>query len=758
MGTPEVSPNSPMVESDLIVTGMTCASCSSRVERTLNRLPGVTATVNLATATAHITRPDSMPVDQLVSAIERVGYGAIAPVPEDHRGDGLIDPALSLAPADEHMATLRRHCLVSALLGTPVAVVSMAPAVQFDGWQWWAFALSIPVVTWGAWPFHRVALRNARHLASSMDTLVSLGVMAAFLWSVWALLMGGAGDLSYRMEMSLSGSTMAHSDSTHAAAHLYLEVAVVVTIFLLLGRYLEARAKRRSGDAMRELLDLGAREALVVGVNGTERRVPVAHLAVGDLMRVRPGETIPTDGVVLEGTSVVDESMLTGEAVPVDVSMGSVVTGATVNGDGALLVRAIRVGSQTRLASITRLVVAAQSGKAPVQRVADRVSAVFVPTVLVLATLTLLSWWLFAGDLEAAFTSAVAVLIIACPCALGLATPTALLVGTGRGAQLGIIVTGPEVLEHARAVDAIVLDKTGTITTGTMSVAGVTPSSGIAVHDLIASAAAVEQHSEHPVARAVVAHASAMGIAIPEATNITSTRGMGVRGLVSGGTVLVGRRSWIAEQLPGAVIPVSDALIASDVVVVRDGHVLGVLAVADTVRDEAADAVQRLRALGLEPWLVTGDREAVAHDVAVRVGIAADHVEAEATPESKAAFVSALQQQGRQVAMLGDGINDAAALAQADLGIAMGTGAGVALAASDLTLVRSDPTAAADAVRLSRATLRTIHGNLVWAFGYNVLAIPVAMAGLLNPVIAGIAMAFSSVFVVTNSLRLRRFR
>lgn len=755
-----VTPDSPVVESDLIVTGMTCAACSSRVERTLNRLPGVTASVNLATATAHIMRPDSIGVADLIDAIERVGYGAIDPTPEDQRADGLVDPALSLAPADAHMSALRRHLIGSTVLGVPVAVVSMVPAIQFDWWQWWAFALALPVVTWGAWPFHRVALRNARHRASSMDTLVSLGVMAAFLWSVWALLVGGAGARSYRMEMSLFGDTMAHTDASHDAAHLYLEVAVVVTIFLLLGRFLEARAKRRSGDAMRALMDLGAREAVVVALDGSERRMGVEQVAVGDTLRVRPGETIPTDGVVIDGASAVDESMLTGESVPVEVSVGSVVTGATVNGDGVLLIRAIRVGSQTRLASITRLVVAAQSRKAPVQRVADRVSAVFVPTVLVLATLTLAGWWLFSGDVEAAFTAAVAVLIIACPCALGLATPTALLVGTGRGAQLGIIVTGPEVLEHARAVDAILIDKTGTLTTGVMSVVAVVPASGITTDDVLATAAAVEQHSEHPLARAIAEHARHRGLSIPEASDVTATRGMGMRGTVTESVVLVGRRSWISEQRPGidASIALPRDVIASEVMVVRDAQVLGVIAVADTVREQAADAVRSLRSLGLEPWLVTGDRAEVAYDVAARVGIAADHVLAEATPESKVEAVIGVQAGGRQVAMLGDGINDAAALAQADLGIAMGTGSGAALAASDLTLVRSDPSAAADAVRLSRATLRTIHGNLVWAFGYNVLAIPVAMAGLLDPVIAGVAMAFSSVFVVSNSLRLRRFR
>ena len=757
MTGPAMTPDTALVESDLIVTGMTCASCSSRVERTLNRLPGVTATVNLATATAHVARPNTVPLDDLISAIEHIGYGAIDPTPQDVRSDGLLDPALSLAPADEHMSTLRRHLIVSSVLGIPVAVVSMIPAVQFDWWQWWAFVLSVPVVTWGAWPFHRVALRNARHVASSMDTLVSLGVIAAFLWSLWALVFGGAGDPSYRMEMSLFGSAMAHTDASHDAAHLYLEVAVVVTVFLLLGRYLEARAKRRSGDAMRALMDLGAREAVTVGADGTERRVPVESLAVGDIVRVRPGETIPTDGVVLEGASAVDESMLTGESVPVEVSIGSIVTGATVNGDGALLIRAIRVGAHTRLASITRLVVAAQSGKAPVQRVADRVSAVFVPTVLVLATLTLAGWWLLAGDGEAAFTAAVAVLIIACPCALGLATPTALLVGTGRGAQLGIIVTGPEVLEHARAVDAILLDKTGTLTTGAMSVVAVTPHQGASETELLTAAAAIEKHSEHPLALAIVSHATTMGLPIPEATDVVSTRGMGMHGVVQGERVSVGRRSWIVGQRAEVVIPENRNVVASEVVVLRGERVLGVLAVADTVRPEAADAVQRLRDLGLEPWLVTGDREAVARDVAATVGITPDHVLADVTPEGKVDAVSQIQQQGRQVAMLGDGINDAAALAQADLGIAMGSGAGAALAASDLTLVRSDPTAAADAVRLSRATLRTIHGNLVWAFGYNVLAIPVAMAGLLDPVIAGIAMAFSSVFVVTNSLRLRRF-
>jgi P-type Cu+ transporter len=741
---------------DLEVTGMTCASCVSRVERKLGKVPGVSASVNLATATARVTYPSDLDVHDLIRTVEAAGYGAKVPTPTIRQD--LADPALEMSPEDSRIAGLRTRLVWSAILGAPVAVVSMVPALQFNWWQWIATVLTLPVVIWGGWPFHSSAAKNARHLSSTMDTLVSLGITAATAWSVWALFFGGAGGAGYVMSPSwiFGGDSSAHSMDNHEAAHLYLEVAIAVTVFLLLGRYLEAKAKRRSGDALRALLALGSPFATRVR-DGIEERVPVEDLHVGDLIRVQPGETIATDAEVINGDSTVDESMLTGESMPIDVTTGSAVTGGTVNGMGSLLIQATRVGAETRLATITRLVVDAQAGKAPVQKLVDRVSAVFVPIVLVLAVVTLTGWLLLTGEVQSAFTAAVAVLVIACPCALGLATPTALLVGTGRGAQIGVLVTGPQVLEETRRIDTVILDKTGTLTTGIMTVTSVLPVS-MESAEFLRLVGAVEQRSEHPIAAAVTRHARDRA-ELPEVDAFTAVRGMGASGQVDGRQVLVGRPSWLAEQnidvsaMGNLRTPDGSTVIAAAI----DGSFAGVISVADEVREESRDAVRRLSALGLEPWMVTGDSEAVAHAVAEQVGIPASHVIAAATPEGKVDAVADLQAKGRVVAMVGDGINDAAGLAQADVGIAMGSGTDAAIAAGDLTLVRAEVSLAADAIRLARATLRTIKGNLVWAFAYNVAAIPLAMAGLLDPVIAALAMAFSSVFVVTNSLRLKRF-
>ena len=746
---------------------MTCASCAARVEKKLNRMDGVAATVNYATETAHVRLDGAVADADLVATVERTGYTAQLPrLPDAPDGAGDSEDGGEDSGGGEHDARdLRRRLLVSAVLATPVALLSMVPALQFDWWNWVVLALATPVATWGAWPFHRAAVVNARHGASTMDTLVSIGITAAYLWSLWALVLGGSGDPSMRMEMTLlpvSGSD--------AAMHpeLYLEVAAAVTVFLLAGRYAEARAKRRSGAALRALLDLGAKDvAVLTGPPGerVERRVPVGALAVGDEFVVRPGEKVATDGEVVEGTSAVDASLLTGEPVPVEVSPGDGVTGATVNTSGRLVVRATRVGSDTRLAQIGRMVTAAQSGKAPVQRLADSVSAVFVPVVLVIAAATLAGWLLLSGDVQAAFTAAVAVLIIACPCALGLATPTALLVGTGRGAQLGILIKGPEVLESTRTVDTVVLDKTGTVTQGRMRLDGVSAANGEDPEQVLRRAAAVEAASEHPVAHAIVDGAREAGHDVAAVEHFASTAGLGVRGTVAGVDVLVGRRSWLAgedvhvpDELDRSVTAAQDRG-ATVVLVAWSGAARGAIAVADTVKDSSADAVRLLRELGLEPVLLTGDNARAARAVAAQVGIDADaeHVIAEVLPQDKVDVVARLQREGRVVAMVGDGVNDAAALATADLGLAMGTGTDVAIEASDITLVRGDLRSAADAVRLSRRTLRTIRGNLFWAFAYNVAAVPLAAAGLLNPLVAGAAMALSSVFVVTNSLRLRGF-
>ena len=857
--TPADLPVAPVGTVDLAVEGMTCASCVARVEKRLNRVPGARATVNLALESAHVevspaedgSTPD---VDSLVAAVraagydatvtgrrdlaapagrpaatttasaaEHAGHGTTTPPDTPHAGHGTAgtDPtehALSghsmapghdmdpdedtSAPTDARGTDLRRRLRVAAVLTVPVLLLSMVPAWQFTGWQWLVTVLALPVATWAAWPFHRAAVRAARHGASTMDTLVSIGIVAATGWSLWALLLGGAGELGMTMTPTL---WPAADDGTGAhMPELYFEVAAVVTTFLLAGRYAEHRSRRRAGDALRSLLDLGAKDValIVTGTDGrrTEQRVPVDRLGVGDEFAVRPGEKVATDGVVVTGTSAVDTSLLTGEPVPVDVGPGDEVTGATINTGGHLVVRATRVGEDTRLAQIGRLVAAAQTGKAPVQRLADRISAVFVPIVLVLAAGTLAVWLLSGASAQTAFTAAVAVLIIACPCALGLATPTALLVGTGRGAQLGVLIKGPEILEQTRAVDTVVLDKTGTVTEGRMALVGLLapgdagatadtgdgadgPARTAAQREVLRYAGAVEALAEHPIARAVAEAATGLapeaagvggdgvGIGTDEVHEFRAEAGRGVSGVVRTAhagvglarRVLVGRPAWLAQQgVPadddlGARFAAAEADGATAVLVAWDGAARGVLVLRDPVKDGSRRAVEDLRALGLRPVLLTGDNAGAARAVARSVGIPEADVVAEVLPADKVDVVRRLQAEGRRVAMVGDGVNDAAALATADLGLAMGTGTDVAIEAADVTLVRGDLRSAPQAVRLARRTLRVIKQNLFWAFAYNVAAIPLAALGLLNPMIAGAAMAFSSVLVVANSLRLRRF-
>jgi Cu+-exporting ATPase len=815
----------PVLTVDLAVEGMTCASCVARVEKRLNRVPGAQATVNLALESAHVeiapAEDGSTPsADALVEAVRAAGYDATvtarrdlgAPAPADHTDHAAHDTAAmdprehalsghsmapghdmdpdedTSAPTDARGTDLRRRLRVAAVLTLPVLVLSMVPATQFRGWQWLVAALALPVATWAAWPFHRAAVRAARHGASTMDTLVSIGIVAATGWSLWALLLGGAGALGMTMTPTLWPAAD-DGMGTHMP-ELYFEVAAVVTTFLLAGRYAEHRSRRRAGDALRALLDLGAKDValLVTGPDGrrTEQRVPVDRLRAGDEFAVRPGEKVATDGVVVSGTSAVDTSLLTGEPVPVDVGPGDEVTGATINAGGHLVVRATRVGEETRLAQIGRLVSAAQTGKAPVQRLADRISAVFVPVVLVLAAGTLGVWLLSGASAQTAFTAAVAVLIIACPCALGLATPTALLVGTGRGAQLGVLIKGPETLEQTRTVDTVVLDKTGTVTEGRMALVDVlvpAGTDGTTAGDVLRYAGAVERLAEHPIARAVAEAAAdlapaatgvggdGVGIGTDQVLDFRAEAGRGVSGVVRAAhsgvglsrRVLVGRPAWLAEQgVPAdpdlaARFAAAEADGATAVLVAWDGRARGVLVLRDPVKATSRQAVAELRALGLRPVLLTGDNAGAARAVAREVGIAADDVVAEVLPADKVDVVRRLQGEGHRVAMVGDGVNDAAALATADLGLAMGTGTDVAIEAADVTLVRGDLRSAAQAVRLSRSTLRVIQQNLFWAFAYNVAAIPLAALGLLNPMIAGAAMALSSVLVVANSLRLRRF-
>ncbi|WP_406861027.1 heavy metal translocating P-type ATPase [Streptomyces sp. HUAS MG47] len=728
---------------ELLVGGMTCASCAARVEKKLNRMDGVTATVNYATEKARIEHPAEVSVDDLIATVVRTGYTAEPPPPPEPEPE---PDSRTNEPADE-AASLRQRLLVSAVLAAPVILLAMVPALQFDNWQWLSLTLAAPVVVWGGLPFHRAAWTNARHGAATMDTLVSLGTIAAFGWSLWALFIGDAGMPGMRHGFDL---TVSRSD---AASTIYLEVAAGVTTFILLGRWLEARAKRKAGAALRALMELGAKDVAVLR-GGAEVRVPVTRLRVGDRFVVRPGEKIATDGTVVEGASAVDASMLTGESVPVDVTAGDAVTGATLNAGGRLVVEATRVGADTRLARMAKLVEDAQNGKAEVQRLADRISAVFVPVVLVIALATLVYWLGTGAGPTVAFTAAVAVLIIACPCALGLATPTALMVGTGRGAQLGILIKGPEVLESTRRVDTVVLDKTGTVTTGRMELRKAYAEGDTDENELLRLTGALEHASEHPVARALAGGAAQRLGTLPAVTDFENVPGLGVRGTVEGHRVLAGRPA-LLEAAGIAPPPLPDDHGSTAVAVAWDGVARGVLTVADAVKETSPEAVARLRALGLTPMLLTGDNRAVAEEVAAQVGV--DEVIAEVLPEEKVAVIERLRGEGRTVAMVGDGVNDAAALAVADLGLAMGTGTDAAIEAGDLTLVRGDLRVAADAIRLSRRTLATIKGNLFWAFGYNVAALPLAAAGLLNPMIAGLAMAFSSVFVVTNSLRLRTF-
>ena len=755
--TQPATPGPRMVEID--IEGMTCASCVSRVERKLGKLEGVSAAVNLPLETAQVTVPAGISDQQILDTVNATGYIARLknPPPLKHDGEHHHEHESHPGATPEHTdhmthggtaATLRPRLILAAVLTIPVFLISMFPALQFPHWGWVVGILTLPVVTWAAWPFHRAAAINARHLASTMDTLVSIGVSAAFLFS--------AVELGLDPTMTAHGMTM---DNAHAP--LYFEVSAVVVTFLLLGRYLEARAKSKAGDALKALLSLGAKEATVLR-NGVEVKIPAADLAVAEIFVVRPGEKIATDGVITDGASAIDTSLITGESLPVDVAVGDAVTGATINTSGRLLVRATRVGSETTLAQMGKLVSAAQASKAPIARLADRISAVFVPIVLVIAVLTFALWLLFSGDIQAAFTAAVAVLIIACPCALGLATPVGLLTGTGRAAQLGILIKGPQVLEDTRTVDTILLDKTGTVTEGKLSVVDVVALAELPSSEVLSFAGAVESHSEHPIAHAIAEHARNWGT-LPDVEGFASSPGGGVRASIEGRTVLAGRTGWLEDngvELTGphrAAQAAQQNLGTTAIWVAVDGEVAGLIALKDTIKSGSAAAIATLKELGLRPILLTGDNAAVATQVAAAVGISAEDVYADVLPEGKVSAVKALQATGATVAMAGDGVNDAAALAQADLGIAMGSGTDVAIEAADLTVMGNDLGQVATAIALSRKTLGTIKTNLFWAFFYNAIGIPVAALGLLNPMIAGAAMAASSVLVVANSLRLRRF-
>ncbi|MEV8432449.1 heavy metal translocating P-type ATPase [Streptomyces sp. HUAS 31] len=741
----------PTTEVELAIGGMTCASCAARIEKKLNRMDGVTATVNYATEKAKVSYGGDVSVPDLIATVEATGYTAREPAPP-------VQDAPEETGGDDELRPLRQRLITAVTLAVPVVAMAMVPALQFEYWQWLSLTLAAPVVVYAGWPFHKAAFTNLRHGAATMDTLISVGTVAAFLWSLWALFLGTAGEPGMTHPFEL---TIARGDGS---GNIYLEAAAGVVAFILAGRYFEARSKRKAGAALKALLELGAKDVTVLGDNGSERTVPVSELKVGDRFLVRPGEKIATDGTVVEGSSAVDASMLTGESVPVEVAQGDPVTGATINAGGRLVVEATRVGADTQLARMAKLVEDAQNGKAAAQRLADRISAVFVPIVIALALATLGFWLGNGAGPAAAFTAGVAVLIIACPCALGLATPTALMVGTGRGAQLGILIKGPEVLESTRKVDTIVLDKTGTVTTGRMTLLAVHTADHTDEAEVLRLAGALEHASEHPIARAVADGALEKLGSLPTPEDFANVPGLGVQGIVDGHAVLVGRERLLAEwamELPEALRQAkSDAEAAgrTAIAVAWDGEARAVLEVADAVKETSPEAIRRLRALGLTPLLLTGDNDAVARSVAREVGIAPEDVIAEVLPQDKADVVKRLQGEGRSVAMVGDGVNDAAALAQADLGLAMGTGTDAAIEAGDLTLVRGDLRVAADAIRLSRRTLGTIRSNLFWAFAYNVAALPLAAAGLLNPMIAGAAMAFSSVFVVGNSLRLRSFR
>jgi Cu+-exporting ATPase len=724
----------------LDIEGMTCASCATRIEKALNKVEGVEASVNYATEQATVL--GDAPTEALLTAIENAGYHAH--VHSDQPSTG-VDP----------MVALRNRLIISASMTLPVMVLSMVPPFQFLFWQWVVFALAVPVATWGAWPFHRAAAINARHGVATMDTLISVGVGAALGWSLYALFFGGAGMPGMTMTLELFGQP---GEGSH---EIYLEVAAAVTTFMLLGRYLEHRAKRDAGAALRALMESGAKEATVLR-DGVEKLLPLAMVTQGDVMVVRPGERIPTDGEIVEGAAAIDTSMMTGESVPVEATVGDSVLGGTINTSGLLKVRATRVGDDTELARMAKLVERAQTGKSDAQRLADRISAVFVPIVIVVAIVTFAAWMVFEGSLTIAFQAAVATLIIACPCALGLATPTALLVGTGRGAQLGLLISGPEVLEHSRSIDMVVLDKTGTLTTGNMRALAVHAEVGHTNDEVLGRAAAVEAGSEHPLARAIVDKAREESISIPQATRFSTEAGFGASATIGAESVAVGRPAWLESQgfvLSSELQKHLDELhlTGNTVVGVASGQsVVGLIQIADTLKDSSAEAIATLQSLGLTTVMATGDHESVATAIAQSVGI--DRVEAGLTPEGKADLIVRLQAEGHQVAMVGDGINDAPALATANLGIAMGTGTDAAMSAGDLTITRGDLMGVADGIRLARKTLGTIRGNLFWAFAYNVAAIPLAVAAVLNPVVAGLAMAFSSVFVVTNSLRLRSFR